>query len=80
HIIFLHCYHSVVLLIFKKKHTVFLGNFQPFIMGSLTPILTSERGLTLSEEKTAITHINEGFDFLGWEFRETEKPTIWGII
>lgn len=40
----------------------------------------SERGLTLSEEKTAITHIIEGFDFLGWEFRESEKPTIWGII
>ena len=29
----------------------------------------SERGLALSEEKTAITHINNGFDFLGWTFR-----------
>ncbi|WP_268843832.1 reverse transcriptase domain-containing protein, partial [Vibrio anguillarum] len=25
-----------------------------------------ERGLTLSEEKTHITHIDEGFDFLGF--------------
>ncbi|MHB8063263.1 MAG: group II intron maturase-specific domain-containing protein [Ruminiclostridium sp.] len=26
------------------------------------------RGLTLSEEKTLITHIDKGFDFLGWTF------------
>jgi len=29
-----------------------------------------ERGLHLSEEKTLITHISEGFTFLGWEFRK----------
>jgi len=29
-----------------------------------------ERGLKLSEEKTVITHIEEGFDFLGWNFRK----------
>ncbi len=29
-----------------------------------------ERGLSLSEEKTKITHINEGFDFLGWNVRK----------
>ncbi|WHH60034.1 EFR1 family ferrodoxin [Petroclostridium sp. X23] len=28
------------------------------------------RGLMLSEEKTIITHIDEGFDFLGWNFRK----------
>jgi RNA-directed DNA polymerase len=28
------------------------------------------RGLSLSEEKTRITHIDEGFDFLGWNFRK----------
>jgi len=28
------------------------------------------RGLMLSEEKTAITHIDDGFDFLGWTFRK----------
>jgi RNA-directed DNA polymerase len=27
------------------------------------------RGLCLSEEKTRIAHIDEGFDFLGWNFR-----------
>jgi RNA-directed DNA polymerase len=28
------------------------------------------RGLRLSEEKTKITHIEDGFDFLGWNFRK----------
>jgi RNA-directed DNA polymerase len=30
----------------------------------------SERGLQLSEKKTCITHIDEGFSFLGWNFRK----------
>jgi len=30
----------------------------------------AERGLKLSEEKTLITHISEGFDFLGFNFRK----------
>jgi RNA-directed DNA polymerase len=30
----------------------------------------SERGLKLSEEKTVITNIADGFDFLGWNFRK----------
>lgn len=29
-----------------------------------------ERGLRLSEEKTVITNIKDGFDFLGWNFRK----------
>lgn len=29
-----------------------------------------ERGLELSNEKTLITNINDGFDFLGWNFRK----------
>jgi RNA-directed DNA polymerase len=30
----------------------------------------AERGLQLSEEKTVITHIGEGIDFLGWNFKK----------
>jgi RNA-directed DNA polymerase len=30
----------------------------------------AERGLRLSEEKTVITHISEGIDFLGWSFKK----------
>ncbi len=29
-----------------------------------------DRGLELSEEKTLMTHIDNGFDFLGWNFRK----------
>jgi len=29
-----------------------------------------EIGLELSEEKTWITHVDDGFDFLGWNFRK----------
>jgi len=29
-----------------------------------------DRGLELSEKKTTITHIDNGFDFLGWNFRK----------
>ena len=29
-----------------------------------------ERGLELSDDKTLITNISEGFDFLGWNFRK----------
>ena len=34
------------------------------------------RGLTLSEEKTLITHIDDGFDFLGWTFRKFKGKLI----
>ena len=34
------------------------------------------RGLTLSEEKTIITHIDIGFDFLGWTFRKFKGKLI----
>lgn len=33
-------------------------------------VFLAERGLTLSEEKTHITHINTGFDFLGFNVRK----------
>ncbi|WP_323735826.1 group II intron reverse transcriptase/maturase [Methanosphaera sp. ISO3-F5] len=38
------------------------------IYGLLEPYL-SERGLTLAEDKTRITHIDDGFDFLGFNIR-----------
>ncbi|MDH5217244.1 MAG: group II intron reverse transcriptase/maturase [Gammaproteobacteria bacterium] len=33
-------------------------------------VFLAERGLVLSSEKTSITHINEGFDFLGFNVRK----------
>lgn len=35
-----------------------------------------KRGLTLSDEKTKITHIKDGFDFLGWNFRKYKDKLI----
>ena len=34
------------------------------------------RGLKLSEEKTVIAHINDGFDMLGWTFRKWDGKLI----
>ena len=34
------------------------------------------RGLVLSEDKTIITHVDEGFDFLGWTFRKFKGKLI----
>lgn len=36
----------------------------------------AERGLELSEEKTLITNISEGFDMLGWTFRKFKSKLI----
>jgi RNA-directed DNA polymerase len=38
---------------------------KPAVVGFL-----AERGLVLSPEKTKVTHINDGFDFLGWNIRK----------
>lgn len=35
-----------------------------------------ERGLELSEKKTLVTHVDKGFDFLGWNFRKYEGKLI----
>jgi RNA-directed DNA polymerase len=35
-----------------------------------------ERGLSLSEEKTSVVHIEQGFDFLGWNFRKYSEKLL----
>ena len=42
----------------------------------LIRVFLAERGLELSESKTLITHINDGFDFLGWSFRKYDGVLI----
>lgn len=37
---------------------------------NMITVFLKERGLELSDDKTLITNINEGFDFLGWNFRK----------
>jgi RNA-directed DNA polymerase len=48
------------------------GSSKELLRDEITPVVTAffaERGLTLSEEKTKITHIDDGFDFLGQTIR-----------
>ncbi|WP_342265212.1 group II intron reverse transcriptase/maturase [Cardinium endosymbiont of Philonthus spinipes] len=55
------------------------GNTREVLENEVKPLLESflsERGLTLSEEKTKITHINTGFDFLGCNVRKYNKKLI----
>lgn len=49
------------------------GETPEFLKNEVLPIIRTfmtERGLHLSEEKTVITHINDGFDFLGKNIRK----------
>ncbi len=49
------------------------GHSQEVLATAVTPLLVAflqERGLELSEETTRITHIEEGFDFLGQPARK----------
>lgn len=49
------------------------GESPEFLRNEVLPIVRkflAERGLQLSEEKTLITHIDEGFDFLGKNIRK----------
>lgn len=43
---------------------------------SIVSEFLESRGLTLSEEKTTITHIDNGFDFLGWTFKKFKGKLI----
>ncbi len=52
---------------------IITGISKELLEGEVRPLVESfmaERGLTLSAEKTLITHISEGFDFLGQNVRK----------
>ena len=76
---------NVIKLAFKGKadHKVHMiryaddfvvtGPSQEILEQHIKPAIVNflqERGLTLSEEKTSITHIDNGFDFLGFNLRK----------
>ncbi|MFI3249937.1 MAG: group II intron reverse transcriptase/maturase [Eubacteriales bacterium] len=73
---------------FKNAHKVNLIRYaDDFIVTAKTKEIAEEaqelireflqsRGLELSEEKTLITHIDEGFDMLGWTFRKFKGKLI----
>jgi len=52
---------------------IITGNSKEWLQQEVKPAVAEflvERGLLLSPEKTKITHITEGFDFLGWNIRK----------
>lgn len=52
---------------------IITGNSKEWLEQEIMPAVVqflAERGLVLSSEKTKITHIEEGFDFLGWNIRK----------
>ncbi len=52
---------------------VITGCSQELLENQVKPLVREflrARGLELSEEKTRVTHVEEGFDFLGWNVRE----------
>jgi RNA-directed DNA polymerase len=69
-----------------KVHTVFYaddfvvtGATREILENAVKPLIVSflkERGLELSEEKTLITHINSGFDFLGHNVRKYKQKLL----
>lgn len=73
---------------FKNAHKVNLVRYaDDFIVTAATEEIALEakklikaflttRGLELSEEKTLITHIDDGFDLLGWNFRKYKGKLI----
>ena len=73
---------------FKNAHKVnFIRYADDFIVTAATQEIAEEakeiirnflkeRGLELSEEKTVITNINDGFDMLGWTFRKFKGKLI----
>ena len=52
---------------------IITGNSKEFLGDVIKPLVEkflAERGLSLSAEKTRVVHIDDGFDFLGWNFRK----------
>lgn len=71
----------------NKNKVNFIRYADDFVITAATELVAEEartlieeflaqRGLELSEEKTLITHIEKGFDFLGWNFRKYKEKMI----
>jgi len=55
---------------------VITGSSQELLENRVKPLVAeflAARGLVLSEKKTKITHVTEGFDFLGWNVRYLKR-------
>jgi RNA-directed DNA polymerase len=58
---------------------IITGNSKEWLEQEVKPAVIeflAERGLVLSPEKTKITHIRDGFDFLGWNIRKYDDKLL----
>lgn len=58
---------------------IITGDSKELLENEVKPLVESflkERGLELSPEKTKITHIDDGFNFLGWNFRKYDSKLL----
>lgn len=58
---------------------IITGNSKELLENEVKPLVESflkERGLELSPEKTKITQIDDGFNFLGWNFRKYDSKLL----
>jgi RNA-directed DNA polymerase len=58
---------------------IITGTSREMLENEVKPLVENflkERGLELSPEKTKITHINDGFNFLGWNFRKYDSKLL----
>ncbi len=63
----------------RGTRLIISGKSKELLEENVLPLVKSflaERGLTLSEEKTVITHITDGFDFLGQHVRRFGRKLI----
>ena len=67
------CYSPKVNYVRYADDFIITGRSKEVLENEVLPIVRefmAERGLQLSEEKTVITHIDDGFDFLGFNVRK----------
>jgi RNA-directed DNA polymerase len=58
---------------------IITGNSKEWLAHEVKPAVVeflADRGLVLSPEKTTVTHIREGFDFLGWNIRKYDDKLL----
>jgi RNA-directed DNA polymerase len=58
---------------------IITGASKELLENEVKPLVESflkERGLELSPQKTKITHIDDGFNFLGWNFRKYDSKLL----
>ena len=58
---------------------IVIGKDKGIMRHSVVPMVEAflmKRGLSLSSEKTKITHITEGFNFLGWNVRKDNEQVV----